>query len=127
MIELSAANPSEKIIVTLTERTTINEPFYLFVFRNVTTKDIVIIIYSSDDDESEYPQRYNQFEINMAAFAGKMFGHWNYAVYQQDNGENTDAESADILLEKGKMILYGANGFAFEMYEQPTTYKTYQG
>ena len=50
MIVLNKQNSDEEIIVTLEESRTINDAYYLFVFTNVTTKDLIKLIYSTNDD-----------------------------------------------------------------------------
>lgn len=127
MLQLNNAQSSQTIILTLTELQTINNPFYLFVFTQVTTKQVVSFIKSSDDDESDYTERYNQFTINTAQlFAGAQAGQWLYTVYQQDNGVNLNPAGLPVL-ERGKMQLQTNNGFSYATYNLNTTYKAYNG
>lgn len=115
------------MIVTLTELQTLNEPFFLFRFVHVITKNVVSIIKSSEDDESNYPERYNQFDIDTAVlFQDQPRGEWHYWAYEQSSDTNTDTEQAN-LLENGKMYLYPPEGFEFDKYDQPVTYKAYNG
>ena len=44
------------LIVTLNEKRTLDNGYYLFVFENVTTRDIVTKIFSFSEDESDYPE-----------------------------------------------------------------------
>lgn len=130
MLELQAGQTGQKIIVTLNELQTLDEPNYLFRFVHVLTKQVISFIRGQADDESGYPSRYNQFDINTAVtFLNKPVGEWHYTVYEQVGAVNTDPDLATGLLESGKMLLYPAaiNEFAYDMYEEPTTYKTYQG
>jgi hypothetical protein len=116
------------ILLTLTELVTIATPYYLFVFTHVTTKEEVIFVKAESDDESEYPQRYNQFTINaVELFEGKQPGEWHYKIYEQDNDTNTEPELSGTVLEYGKLILDRAVGFEFTMYDQAQTFKTYNG
>ncbi len=127
MIELNISQSDEKIIATLTELQTLDEPYYLFIFSHVTTKQVVSKIYAQIDDESDYPSRYNQFGINTATvFLGMPVGEWHYEAYEQVSSSNTDPALATTLLERGKMLLKTTE-LEYEMYNEATTYKTYNG
>lgn len=128
MLQFDQDNTAAELILTLTEFVTISTPYYLFVFTNVTTKDVVTMIKAEIDDESEYPQRYNKFTINSAeVFENQLSGEWHYKVYQQSSSANTDPEAAEGILEYGKLILDRATQFSYTMYEQVQTFKAYNG
>lgn len=116
------------MILTLTELATLPAPYYLFVFTHVTTKDVVAFVKTEADDESEYPQRYNQFTINASTvFASKQIGEWHYKVYEQEDPDNLDPDDATGLLEEGKLLLDRATAFEYDNYDTTTTYKVYNG
>jgi hypothetical protein len=116
------------MILTLTEKVTIEAPYYLFAFTHVTTKNQVKFIKSEADDESDYPERYNQFTINAATvFAGQQSGEWHYKVYEQESSSNTDPALAGIILEEGKLLLDRSTDFEYAQYDQSTSYKVYNG
>lgn len=128
MLQFDQDNTATELILTLTEFVTINTPYYLFVFINVTTKDQVKFIKAEIDDESEYPQRYNKFTINAAdVFNGQLSGEWHYKVYQQSSATNTDPDATEGTLEYGKLILNRATEFSYTMYEQSQSFKAYNG
>lgn len=128
MLELQINQAGQKIILTLVELKTLDDPYYLFVFRHIETKQEVKIVRSTADDESGFPSRYNQFNIDTSTvFLGKPAGSWNYEVYEQESAVNTDPALATGLIEKGKLILYAAAEMEFEKYNTPTSYKTYNG
>lgn len=128
MLQFDQDNTAAELILTLTEFVTIHTPYYLFVFSNVTTKDVVTMIKAEIDDESEYPQRYNKFTIDASVvFDGQQSGEWHYKVYQQSSPTNIDPEATDGILEYGKLILDRATQFAYTMYEQAQTFKAYNG
>jgi hypothetical protein len=128
MLVLTQGQSAEKIIVTLTELQTLPEPYYLFLFVHVLTKNEVTLIRSLDDDESVYPERYNQFEVNTATeFLNQPRGEWHYWVYEQSGSSNTDPENTTGLLENGKLLLRPSTEFGFDQYEEPVTYKAYNG
>ncbi len=128
MVELRKGQTSENIIVTLNELKTLNEPYYLFVFTQVTTKQVVSFIKSTSDDLSEYPERYNEFEIDTQdLFGTAQPGQWHYEIYEQVSSTNTDVENTTSLLEYGAMILSAAAEFEFTQYNNAVTYKAYNG
>jgi len=127
MLQLTKGQTQEQIIVTLNELVTLTTPYFLFVFTQVTTRQVVTLIKSSDDDASDYPERYNQFEINTQALFGSMqAGEWIYRVYEQESDTNTDPAGLNEV-ENGKLRLYPAANFNYTQYNTPTTYKAYNG
>lgn len=128
MLQFDQDNTAAVLILTLTEFVTINTPYYLFVFTHVTTKAVVTMIKGEIDDESEFPNRYNQFTINAAeVFEDQPPGEWHYKVYQQSSATNIDSNAAQGVLEYGKLILDRATEFTYTMYEQAQSYKVYNG
>jgi CRISPR/Cas system CMR subunit Cmr4 (Cas7 group RAMP superfamily) len=128
MLQFKQDDTQAVMILTLTELVTIPAPYYLFVFTHVTTKEVVAFVKAEVDDESEYPQRYNQFTINVSAvFAGKQIGEWHYKIYEQSNASNLDPDNAAGLLEEGKLLLDRATEIEYEMYNQGQTFRVYNG
>ena len=128
MLQFKQDNTAAVMILTLTEFVTLLTPYYLFVFTNVTTKDVVAFVKAEIDDESNYPQRYNQFTIDAATvFDNQQPGEWHYKVYEQASSINTDPELTGALLEEGKLILDRTTEFAYTQYDSSTSYKVYNG
>ena len=128
MLEFKQNDTAVALILTLTELVSIPSPFYLFVFTHVTTKDVVAFIKSDDDDESDFPERYNQFTINPSdVFENMQSGEWQYKVSEQDNDTNLDPALSGSIIEQGKMILDRAIDFSFTQYDNPVSYKEYNG
>lgn len=116
------------MILTLTEFVTISAPYYLFVFTHVETKKVVSFVKAEVDDESDSPQRYNQFTIDAAVvFLDQPTGEWHYKVYEQSSSVNTDPAAAGGLLEEGKLLLDRTTEFEYSEYESSTSYKAYNG
>lgn len=127
MILLRLGETSEEIICTLTERRTLTNGYYLFVFTNISTRDVVNKIYSFAEDTSSYPERFNSFDIDTdSVFTGKSTGEWRYEVYEQASSTNTNVTGLTEL-ERGIMILRPASSFAFTEYNGTTTFKQYGG
>lgn len=126
MITLNLPEASESITVTLNELRTLETGYYLFVFTHIETRQTVTKIFNFLDDNSSYPDRYNEFTVATATlFSGRPKGFWRYEVYEQESGSNTNPEGLNQV-EKGMMKLIGSV-FAFTEFESTTTYKAYAG
>ena len=105
MILLNQLSTEDSIIVTLNEKRTLPAPYYLFLFDNVTTREVVLLVIYSASDVSGYAERYNEFIIDTSTiFEGATPGQWNYFIYEQTSDSNTD-ETGLTLVEMGKMEL----------------------
>jgi hypothetical protein len=114
-------------IVTLNESTTISNPYYLFVFTNVSTKVEYKIIVNSASDTSSYPERANIYTFNtITLFATAQAGQYSYEVYEQSSSSNTNPSGLN-LVECGKMLLNPAANLIQQGYEPQTIYKGYAG
>lgn len=114
-------------LVTLTELTTLTNPYYLFVFTNITTKEQLTINVNSASDLSDYPERINVFSIDIVTlFQNSKAGQYSYEVYEQLSSTNINPAGLN-LVECGKMKLLPATNLIKEGYEPQTTYKGYTG
>jgi len=114
-------------VVTLNESTTIANPYYLFVFTNVSTKVEFKIIVNSASDTSAYPERANIYTFNtISLFTNAQAGQYSYEVYEQSSSSNTNPTGLN-LVECGKMLLNPAANLIQQGYEPTTTYKGYAG
>lgn len=128
MLQFYQDDNAARMILTLTEFVTLPAPHYLFVFTHVETKNAVAIVKAEIDDESDYPQRYNQFTIDAAVvFLDQPTGEWHYKVYEQASAVNIDPGAAGGLLEEGKLLLDRSTEFAYTQYDTSTSYKAYNG
>lgn len=127
MIVLTINETSESFVVTLNEKRTLTSGYYLFVFTNITTKAAKTKIYNFTEDNSSYPDRFNQFDINTSVvFSGADTGEWLYNVYEQASSSNTDVTGLTEV-ERGLLKLNAATEFEFEKYNESTSYKQYTG
>jgi hypothetical protein len=92
------------IMVTLQDSITLLNPYYLFVFTNVSTKEELKVIVNSADDKSNFPNRINVFEIDNTLFDDLQTGQYIYEVYEQLSSTNEDTTGLN-LVENGRMIL----------------------
>lgn len=128
MLQFNQTDTAAVLIVTLTEKVTISDPYYLFIFKHVLTKQTVTFIKYTGQDESVYPQRYNQFTINAAVvFADKPTGEWHYIIYEQVSSTNTDPALSGNELEHGKLRIDPATAFEYTIYNGQQTFTAYNG
>ena len=111
------------IYLTLTERTTISSPNYLFIAKHRGTNESVAFVLPANT--SLYPDRYDKFEISQ--FANSELGFWDYTVYQQASASNTDPLLATEI-ERGYMQLIAAQQYTTAQYAGVNNqYKVYNG
>ena len=114
-------------LVTLNESTTLTNPYYLFVFTNVSTKVEYKTIVNSTSDTSEYPTRINIYTFNtITLFATAQAGQFSYEIYEQESSTNLNPVGLG-LVECGKMLLNPSVNLIQQGYEPTTTYKGYAG
>jgi len=92
------------IMVTLQDSITLLNPYYLFVFTNISTKEELKVIVNSADDKSNFPNRINTFEIDIDLFDDLQTGQYIYEVYEQLSSTNLITTGLN-LVENGRMIL----------------------
>ena len=120
-------NSQSDTIVTLTESTTLTNPYYLFVFTNVSTKVEYKINVNSTSDVSLFKDRFNEFSFNtVTLFATAQAGQFSYEVYEQSSSTNLDPSGLN-LVECGKMLLQPATNLIKQGYAPTTNYKGYAG
>lgn len=103
-------NAINSVILTLTEKVTINNPYFLFEFTHDQTNTVS---YCISTDLSIYPNRYNQFMIteknNPNALNGEVnliyTGYYKYKVYAQSSSTNLNPSNANELVEQGKAFI----------------------
>ena len=102
-------NMQNDVVVTLTEKRTLQSPYYLFRFVNDLSKSEYLCIAA---DISSYPSRYNEFIIKTMVntpnpLVGEIkpigYGFYHYYIYEQTSATNLDYTQATTLLEVGKM------------------------
>jgi hypothetical protein len=127
VLQFRQSDTAAEILLTLKEKVSINDPYYLFVFTHVLTKEKVRFSKFESEDESDYQDRVNKFTIDASAvFSGKPVGEYHYEVYENTtNGLNE--LTAGALLENGKLILLREEDFSFTQYNETQSYKAYNG
>ena len=84
--------------LTLTEKTTISDPTYLFSITHRLTNNTTNFILA---DVSAYTERYNKFQFIEGTTADLYTGEYKYKVYAQESDSNLDPDLADELVEEG--------------------------
>lgn len=125
LLILTKESTGEEVILTLTEKSTITAPHYLFVAEHITTKETVRFVLPVDG--STHPERYNSFQFSIIDyFSTATLGQWLYRVYEQASAINTD-ETGLNEVENGRMNLISQASFAPAVYTTTTNFKTYGG
>lgn len=124
MIQLTKG-VTQYIYLTLTEKQTLTNPNYLFVFKNRSTNTEVKFVLLNAADVSLYKDRYNKFNLKTDKyFSSKPRGQYSYFVYEQTSTSNTDITGLNEL-ESGIMWLNDAENVYTE-YQTNDTFKVRQ-
>lgn len=95
-----------QIILTLTEVSTLPNPYYLFVFQNEMDKlSTPITFYTADT--SAYPERFNQFILDEPVDLELIKGQYTYSIYESYIIPPTIANSTGVVIEEGRMVVSG--------------------
>ena len=96
--------------LTLSEVTTLVDPFYLFVFEDEFNTAVDPILWLGVDT-SNYPYRYNLFTLDEVDL-DLVKGQYTYKVYESSTpiviDENTDLTDFN-LIEEGRMVVSGVS------------------
>lgn len=120
------------IILTLTEKATLDAPVFLFVLQNDSTKVEYAFIAA---DISGYTERYNQFTITEKTepntLAGEVrlpdTGFYSYTIYEQESTTNLDKDLATGIVEIGKCKVTGTASTNTAYENSNTTNVAYNG
>jgi hypothetical protein len=89
---------SKNWYLTLTEKVTISNPYFLFAFTHRTTNEQTTVILT---DVSTHPERYNQFAVVEGSTFSLDAGEFEYVVYAQTSSSNLSPALADEEVESG--------------------------
>lgn len=98
-------------VLTLTETSTITNPYYLFLFQNEFNKDSQGFQWMGTDT-SAYIERYNLFELTEGVDATFVIGQFTYTVYESANpivivDQAINYYSHLSVVEEGRMVVAG--------------------
>jgi hypothetical protein len=113
------------IICTLTEKQTILDANYLFVFKNRSTNDVVSFVLVNGADISTNRERWNEFEVVVNNyFENENEGWYSYDVYEQESATNTNTTGLNKI-ESGLMFLDDNTSVNYTQYSQNVNFKMY--
>ncbi len=84
--------------LTLTEKVTITNPYFLFWLKNRTTNTSTYKILA---DVSTHKERYNQFQVIEGTTFTLDAGEYEYQVYAQTSNSNLNPALSNELVEEG--------------------------
>lgn len=98
-------------VLTLSETSTISNPYYLFLFKNEFNKDSQGFQWMGTDT-SAYIERYNLFELEEGVDATFIIGQYTYTVYESEDpivivDQAVDYYSTLSVVEEGRMVVAG--------------------
>lgn len=114
---------TKNIYFTGNESALLTDPYFLFIFTNRITQEVVKFVPLVDNYK-----RYDLFYLDVDSyFANSETGMWTYEIYEQLNDYNTDPTGLHMV-ENGYMYLNSAITFEPTTYnEQSNTFITYNG
>ena len=113
------------IICTLTEKQTILDANYLFVFKNRSTNDVVSFVLVNGADISTNRERWNEFQVVVNNyFENENEGWYSYGVYEQESTTNTNTTGLNKI-ESGLMFLDDNTSVNYTQYSQNVNFKMY--
>jgi hypothetical protein len=91
-------------VLTLTEVTTIPNPYYLFEFQD-EFNTTATLIYWEGTDTSAYPSRFNLFTLDEPTDIDFVKGQYRYKVYE--SSVPTLDPTGLTMIEEGRMVVAG--------------------
>lgn len=95
------------IVLTLSEVSTLTNPYYLFVFQNEMNPESEPILFTTPDI-STYPERFNQFLLDEPVDVELVKGQYSYSVYESLVPPVTIEDTTNQIIEEGRMVVSGA-------------------
>lgn len=112
------------VIFTGTENCLLTTPYFLFVFTNRTTQEIVKFVSTNQSNTDRYD--YIELTVN-DYFTDSETGFWTYDIYEQEDPSDTTT-TGKHKVETGLMYLHPADTYQpIEYNEQDNSFKTYNG
>lgn len=130
-MKINKGEVNNNIALSLAEKTTITDAYYLFCFQSDQTKNKYYLI-PPDSSTTEQKKRFNNFTItegvddplNGSIILG-LAGRYHYTIYEQDNNTNLDPTGLTIV-ERGIMNLKGDLPSRYIAYINSITYSVYE-
>lgn len=115
---------TQNIYFTGTENCLLTNPYFLFIFTNRITEEVVSLVFENQSNS----ERYDFIDISVDDyFANSETGFWTYDIYEQVDPSGTSPIGKNKV-ETGLMYLHPADTFEPIKYdEQDNSFKTYNG
>jgi len=106
-------NTSNTIVLTLKEKTSFSNPYYLFEFICDNTKEYT---YFTSVDTSTNKSRFNSFILELTTSTPDLLnsvlnyplnGFYSYNIYSQVSASNLNVDNTIEIVESGKVIVRG--------------------
>ena len=131
-MQLKKNQTNSNVTLTLSEKTTITNPVYLFRFESDQTKVSYYCI-CQDLATTAQKQRFNLFDIiegvsdplNSSLILG-LQGRYHFYIYEQATGSTNLDPSGLNIVERGQMTLKGDQLSNYKSYETTVEYKVYE-
>jgi len=124
-------NSSNEVVLTLSEKTSIVNPTYLFEFINDATKETKLFISA---DYSNNKERFNIFniietstEVPLTGRVNLTVGNWKYNIYQQTSTTNLVVANSGGLVENGRVDVVGTDSELNSFNGEQIIYKEFNG
>jgi hypothetical protein len=124
-------NQANVIALTLTEKVSLSNPYFLFEFNNDQSKASSFFIAS---DISSQQARYNKFSITEKnspnALAGEVSlapGFYHYTIREQASSTNLNPASSGAIVETGKVKVIDPAAASNTAYQSTDSNVVYQG
>lgn len=124
-------NSSNEVVLTLSEKTSITSPTYLFEFTNDSTKQTKVFISA---DYSNNKERFNVFniietstEVPLTGRVSLTVGDWKYNIYQQTSTTNLVVANSGGLVENGRVDVVGNDSELNSFNGEQIIYKEFNG
>lgn len=123
-------NSTNTVDLTLSEKSTLSYPYYLFVFTSDITKQSVRFI---GINRSIHRYRYDRFYIVETNSTNDYYdstvtlsptGYWHYKIYEQTSLTNLNENNSTGLVEEGKVLVIGTET-SRQKHQNTRTYKAY--
>lgn len=131
-MQLKKNQTNSNVTLTLSEKTTITDPVYLFRFESDQTKVSYYCI-CQDLATTAQKERFNLFDIiegvsdplNSSLILG-LQGRYHFYIYEQATGSTNLDPSGLNIVERGIMTLKGDQLSNYKSYETTVEYKVYE-
>ena len=131
-------NKSNQFVLTLTETSRLSNPGFFFSFKNQYNLEAEPF-YFTTEDISNYPCRYNQFELvesesgsttgGTSVALSLVSGQYEYKVYEYQQGDGWDfslSGTTGRVLEVGRMVVDGEVNSTISTGSTPTIKSVYK-